>query len=114
MNRFFTLIFLLFTTIFMSTSAQAQDNLLVNKDLVKIYPHPLVSQSTIKLDSRIDFINNQVSIHFYNMIGAEVFFKENIKESELIIDKQYFKNGIYLYQLKSNGTTLSTGKMSVN
>jgi hypothetical protein len=98
----------------MSAPISAQDNLLNNKDLVKIYPHPLVSQSTIKLDNRIDYINNQVSIHFYNMIGAEVFFKENIKESEITIDKQHFKNGIYLYQLRSNGATLSTGKMSVN
>jgi hypothetical protein len=114
MNRYFTLLFLIITTVFMSVSVQAQGNLLNNKDLVKIYPHPLVSQSTIQLDSRIDYLNNQVSIHFYNMIGSEVYFKENIKESEIIIDKQHFKNGVYLYQLRSNGATLSTGKMSVN
>lgn len=114
MNRFFTLLFLIFATAVISVSTQAQGNLLNNKDLVKIYPHPLVSQSTIKLDGRIDYLNNQVSIHFYNMIGSEVYFKENIKESEITIDKQHFKNGIYLYQLRSNGATLSTGKMSVN
>lgn len=114
MTKVFTLILLFLTTTLMSGDAFSQDNLLSNKELVKIYPHPLVSQSTIKLDSRIDFINNQISIHFYNLIGAEVFMKENIKEAEITIDKQNFKNGIYLYQLKSNGATLSTGKMSVN
>lgn len=114
MKRLFTPLLVFLTILLAFGNSMAQDNLLSNKELVKIYPHPLVSQSTIKLDSRIDYVNNQVSIYFYNLIGSEVYTRENIKDSEISIDKQYFKTGIYLYQLKSNGTTISTGKMLVN
>ncbi len=98
----------------LSISVFAQGDRLISQDIVKIYPNPLKSESIIKIDPSVEVEKNNISIHFYNLIGAEVHRIESVQATEVRIDKFNFENGVYLYQLKSNSKILSTGKLTVN
>ena len=98
-------------SLFLAVSAQGDR---LSPVLTKVYPNPLKSHATLKIDQSIELTKNEVSVHFYNLIGAEVFRKENIQNSSIQLDRSNFKSGVYLYQLKSNGKVLSTGKLTVN
>ena len=84
------------------------------KDLVKVYPNPMISESTIKINEELNLESNKVSIVFYNLVGSEVFKINQIKDYEQKISKEVFKNsGIYFYQLKVDEKIITTGRITV-
>ena len=74
----------------------------------------MVSDASIKISSDIDMERSKVSIVFYNIIGSEVYKIAQVKDYDLKINKDVFKNsGIYFYQLKVDESVMSTGRITV-
>ncbi|HQG39110.1 MAG TPA: T9SS type A sorting domain-containing protein, partial [Chitinophagales bacterium] len=84
------------------------------KELIKIYPNPMVSDATIKISDDVDFEKNKVAIVFYNIVGSEVYRINQVRDAEVKISRDIFKNsGIYFYQLKVDESVMSTGRITV-
>lgn len=84
------------------------------KDMVKLYPNPLVSESTIKINDELNLETSKVSIVFYNILGSEIYKINQMKDYEQKISRELFKNtGIYFYQLKVEDKIISTGRFTV-
>lgn len=124
MYKTFTFIILLFAmTIFSSKisiaknaafESAAVDARYGDKDLIKFYPNPLVSDATIKVSDDIDLERTKVSIVFYNMVGSEVYRISQMKDYEEKISRDVFKNaGMYFYQLKADDKVITTGRITV-
>ncbi len=123
MRKTFTLILLLFLSVlFFPKHTRANftietaysDVRYGEKDMVKLYPNPLVSESTIKINDELNLETTKVSIVFYNILGSEIFKINQIKEYEQKIGRELFKNaGIYFYQLKVDDKIISTGRFTV-
>lgn len=123
MRRVFTLLFLLIAfTVITPTAVVANstyelsaiDARFGEKDYIKLYPNPMVSDATIKISDEIDVDKSKVSITFYNIVGSEVFKVNQVKDYELKIFKDNFKNsGIYFYQLKIDEKVITTGRITV-
>ena len=85
-----------------------------DKDLIKFYPNPLITDATIKISDDINVEHSKVSIIFYNIVGSEVYRIQQMKETEEKINREVFKNaGMYFYQLKVDDKVISTGRITV-
>ncbi|MCB0509086.1 MAG: T9SS type A sorting domain-containing protein [Chitinophagales bacterium] len=85
-----------------------------DKEIIKLYPNPMITDATIKISEDINLDNQKVSIVFYNMVGSEVYKVSQIKNYEQKITKESFKNsGIYFYQLIVDNKIASTGRITV-
>ncbi|HMV14139.1 MAG TPA: T9SS type A sorting domain-containing protein [Chitinophagales bacterium] len=122
MRRTFTLILLLFaSSLFFPRLSQAFSVANISaeakfgeKDLIKLYPNPMTTDATIKISSDIDVERSKVAVVFYNMIGSEVYRIAQVKEYDLKINRDIFKNaGIYFFQLKIDESVVSTGRITV-
>ncbi len=123
MNKIFTLILVLCASLFLipnntlakaSSEASSYDARYGDKDIIKFYPNPMVSDATIKISEDVDLEKNKVSIVFYNIVGSEVYRVNQIKDYEQKITKENFKNaGIYFYQLKIDEKIITTGRVTV-
>ena len=86
----------------------------VDKDLIRFYPNPMVSDATIKISDDIDLEHTKMSIVFYNIVGSEVYKINQVKEYEEKISRDVFKNaGIYFYQLKADEKVITTDRITV-
>ncbi len=84
------------------------------KELIKFYPNPMVSDATIKISDEIDLDRSKVSVVFYNIVGSEVYKINQVKEYDLKIIRDIFKSsGIYFYQLKIDDSVITTGRITV-
>lgn len=123
MRRTFTLLLLLSAMMIFSTknssattsmSSAYGDIRFGEKELIKIYPNPMVSDATIKISDDVDFEKNKVAIVFYNIVGSEVYRINQVRDAEVKINRDIFKNsGIYFYQLKVDESVMSTGRITV-
>lgn len=123
MRKTFTYLLLLFATvIFIPKNAGATalsfettvSDIYGDKDLIKFYPNPLVTDATIKISDDIDVEHSKISIIFYNIVGSEVYRINQMKEAEEKISRDVFKNaGMYFYQLKVDDKVVSTGRITV-
>ncbi len=123
MRKTFTYLLLLFATvIFLPKNAGATAlsfevtvaDIYGDKDLIKFYPNPLVTDATIKISDDIDVEHSKISIIFYNIVGSEVYRINQMKEAEEKISRDVFKNaGMYFYQLKVDDKVISTGRITV-
>lgn len=123
MRRTFTLFLLLSAMMIFSTknssattsmSSTYGDIRFGEKELIKIYPNPMVSDATIKISDDVDFEKNKVAIVFYNIVGSEVYRINQVRDAEVKINRDIFKNsGIYFYQLKVDESVMSTGRITV-
>lgn len=123
MRRTFTLLLLLSAMMIFSTknssattsmSSTYGDIRFGEKELIKIYPNPMVSDATIKISDDVDFEKNKVAIVFYNIVGSEVYRINQVRDAEVKINRDIFKNsGIYFYQLKVDESVMSTGRITV-
>jgi hypothetical protein len=83
-----------------------------DRELVKIYPNPVVSEANISISKDIDLERYRVTIVFYNIVGKEVLRLNNIKESDVRINRDAFVPGVYIYQMKIDDKVQNTGKIS--
>jgi hypothetical protein len=123
MRRTFTLICLVCASVIFSPKnsvaavtfeAGAVDSRYGDKDMIKVYPNPMLADATIKIYDEIDLQSSKVSVLFYNIVGSEVLRINQIKDYEYKITRDLFKNsGIYFYQLKVDDKVVSTGRLTV-
>jgi len=95
-----------------NVSAQQRNNSFSDKEWVRIYPNPVVSDATISISSDVDLEKAKISIVFYNIVGKEVFRLSNIKDYDVRINREGFVPGIYIYQMKVDEKVQSTGRIS--
>ena len=110
MRKTFTLLLLLSASLFFLPKYTNAASLLElssvdarfgEKELIKFYPNPMITDANIKVSDEIDLDKSKVSVVFYNIVGSEVYKIAQVKEYELKISRDIFKNsGIYFYQLK--------------
>lgn len=105
------ILFLCFFAIATLASAQS-NNRLSEADYVNIYPNPVVNEATIKINESIDLERHKISIVLYNIVGKEVYKVSNIKESEIRFNRDGLQSGMYIYQLKVDEKTQSTGRIT--
>ena len=123
MRRTFTLLLFLSVLMIFSTKNSAAATSMTSvygdirfgeKELIKIYPNPMVTDATIKISEEVDFEKSKVAVIFYNIVGSEVYRLNQVRDSEVKISRDIFKNsGIYFYQLKVDESVLSTGRITV-
>ena len=123
MKKTFTLLLLLFASLFLTSNisyakiiseVSNYDTRYGDKDIVKFYPNPMTTDATVKISEEIDLERSKVSIVFYNIVGSEVYKVSQIKDYEQKITKENFKNaGIYFYQLKIDDKIITTGRVTV-
>ncbi len=105
---------LLALTLVLGSLVQAQTNSkFLDMDYVKIYPNPVVTEAIIKVSETLDFENRNISITFYNVVGKEVYSVNSIDQSEVRFNRDNLISGMYIYQLKSDNKTISTGRFVV-
>ncbi len=75
-----------------------------------IYPNPFSDYTTIALDRWPDA---PLSFYLYNSTGQQVRSIENIQSQQFTIHREGLSQGLYLFQLVSNGKQLSSGKLMV-
>ena len=84
------------------------------KDLIKFYPNPMITDANIMISEDIDLERSKVSLVFYNIVGSEIYRINQVKEYEQKITRDIFKNaGIYFYQLKVDDRVTTTGRVTV-
>ncbi len=122
MRKTFTLLLLLFTTIYISPQLSRAsvfelnntDNRFGDKEVIKLYPNPMTSEANIKISEEVDLQFSKVSVVFYNIVGSEVFKISQVKDYEQKITRDIFKSsGIYFFQLKVDEKVISTGRITV-
>lgn len=124
MRRTFTLLVLLSAMMLFSPKissaalntfeSSSTDTRFGEKELIKFYPNPMTTDANIKISDEIDLDRSKVSVVFYNIVGSEVYRINQVKDYELKINRDVFKNsGIYFYQLKVDESVMSTGRITV-
>ena len=98
----------------LTTSLFAQSNAKLGElDYVKIYPNPVTTEATIRINDAVDLNKSKVSITFYNVVGKEVLKLSNIKDVEVRFNRDNLSTGMYIYQLRIDDRTQSTGRIIV-
>ncbi len=120
MQKTFTILLLLLATMIspkfsaasaMEASIEARYG---EKELIKFYPNPMVTDANIKISEDIDLNTSKVTLVFYNIVGSEVYRINQVKDYEQKITRDAFKNsGIYFYQLKVDDKVTTTGRITV-
>ena len=123
MRKTFTLLFLLSASLFFlpkfSSAASIIESASVDarfgeKELIKFYPNPMTTDANIRISDEIDLDKSKVTVVFYNIVGSEVYKITQVKDYDLKISRDIFKNsGIYFYQLKVDDSVMSTGRITV-
>jgi hypothetical protein len=85
-----------------------------DKELIKFYPNPMLTDANIVISEDIDLEKSKVTVVFYNIVGSEVYRINQVKDYEQKITRDAFKNsGIYFYQLKVDDKVTTTGRITV-
>lgn len=109
---YFLLMALLTVTAVNVAAQQRGSSPFADRELVKIYPNPVVSEANISISNDIDLERYRVTIVFYNIVGKEVLRLNNIKEFDVRINRDAFVPGVYIYQMKIDDKVQNTGRIS--
>ena len=104
-----------YSSSFSNTSCQTIASI-ENKDKkqavkVSVMPNPFNEAASLVITGIDDY--NNVSLEVYNIIGKRVTLISNITSSTIEIKRENLTEGLYVYQLLSNGKTLHTGKLVI-
>lgn len=78
---------------------------------VKVYPNPMISASTLSFDPSSVNAFNKISFMVFNMNGKIVKQLDNIRSSEISIERGNLPAGIYVYKLIADDHPISSGKI---
>ncbi|MBK6338191.1 MAG: T9SS type A sorting domain-containing protein [Bacteroidetes bacterium] len=115
MVKIFTRIICVFLFLFCLNLTTASE-ISFGKDLntlVKVFPNPMSTEATVKIDQSVDLEGGKVSFLIYNIVGKEVFRVNIVRTKEIKIINENLLPGLYFFQLVDNGKILSTGRISV-
>jgi hypothetical protein len=82
------------------------------KELLKVYPNPVVTEANIAINRDLDLERSRVSITFFNIVGKEVFSITNVRDHDVRISREAFLPGMYIFQMRVDDKVLSTGRIS--
>jgi len=106
----------LFTTLLILSSfvavGQGQGARPMEKELMKVYPNPVVTEANIAINRDLDLEKSRVSITFFNIVGKEVLSITNVKDHDVRISRDAFLPGMYIFQMKVDDKVLTTGRIS--
>ena len=105
MVKIFTRIICVFLFLFCLNLTTASE-ISFGKDLntlVKVFPNPMSTEATVKIDQSVDLEGGKVSFLIYNIVRTK----------EIKIINENLLPGLYFFQLVDNGKILSTGRISV-
>jgi hypothetical protein len=109
--RYYLLTILLILSSFLAFG-QGQAARAGDKELLKVYPNPVVTEANIAISRDLDLDRSRVSITFFNVVGKEVFSLTNVKDHDVRISRETFLPGMYIFQLRVDDKVLSTGRIS--
>lgn len=85
----------------------------INKnDLIRFYPNPFQTQGKFIIPKNILDQNQNLSLHFYDVLGKEIFQQE-INSTETIIKNKQLKSGTYFWKLQNENTIFKSDKIIV-
>ncbi|MBX7226009.1 MAG: T9SS type A sorting domain-containing protein [Chitinophagales bacterium] len=115
MVRFFTHLFLIliFTVLSVQVGVAGEFFGKEGGTGIKIYPNPMNTEATVRIDDAVDFESGKVSFVIYNVVGKEVYRLSAIKSKEFKLTRENLVPGLYFYQLIDNNKVISTGRISV-
>jgi len=88
-----------------STEANVSDIFLDENVKMTVYPNPITGDVlNIKIENSIE----ETTIRIYSATGILVFERENFSSEEINLDRNIFKNGIYIIKVFSNTFTETT------
>jgi hypothetical protein len=77
-----------------------------------VYPNPAANE--IHFAYQLLQANTQATLKVYSMTGALMHAETlNATETNYTLDTHEFKNGLYLYEVLSEGRVLMTGKFDI-
>jgi hypothetical protein len=77
---------------------------------IKFYPNPFTQAATLEFENPQ---NKSNQLRVFNTIGQLVLSIENIKGSQVIVDRKELQTGHYFYQLRNEEGVIGTGKMMI-
>ncbi len=78
-------------------------------DVIAVYPNPVQEYFVLEINPE-KMAKAAFTFELSDIRGKKVFYKENIKEDELIIKNQ-FSPGLYIYKVFSNDGYMNAGKL---
>ena len=83
----------------------------VPKTSVNIYPNPFRQQTTIKVESTINY--EHLELRVVDLTSRQVKQIQCFHNNSIQISRKGLSKGIYFYQLQGDGKLISTGKIMV-
>jgi len=74
---------------------------------IKIYPNPTSKQFTVEITKEVP---KNASLHIYSVAGNEIYVQKNLSLINKI-EAENWSKGYYLFELKSENTTIQSGKI---
>ena len=78
---------------------------------IKMYPNPAGGLEYIRLDANLQM--NGTEMQFFNELGQQVIDEKNISTHVFTTDMSGLADGVYVYRLINNGSSIGTGKVVV-
>jgi uncharacterized protein YjdB len=88
-----------------STEVPVSDILSLENVKMTVYPNPLTGDV---LNIKIEDATEEITIRIYSATGILVYEKENFSSEAINLDRNIFKNGIYIIKVFSNSFTKTT------
>jgi len=97
---------------FVDSTLVSTDNRNIDKKGVhiKLYPNPLKDHFVIELPE--DLLQQDITFTLFDIRGVEIKTM-NVTGNAYIVKRGNLSRGIYFYQMKSSGSLLKTGKLSI-
>lgn len=83
---------------------------LTQQTTVRIFPNPFDLFTTVKIDGSI---SDKFSFRLYDVTGKTVQHLDLYKQKEFKLERKELLDGMYFYQIESEGTTVGTGKVII-
>jgi hypothetical protein len=88
------------------------ENLYAEKDVnISAYPNPFTEEATIKIEGE-QFKEMQLTV--YDISGKMVKQQKAFNTNQFAINRAGFNNGIYLFEISSEGKIVGRGKVIAN
>lgn len=81
----------------------------IKMEIIRIYPNPFTTQTTLQIDKELPF----ATIAVYNSFGQQVKQINNITGQSVIISRDNLPNGLYFLKLTKDNEIIDTRKIVI-
>jgi hypothetical protein len=85
------------------------DEIAINKNDVNIFPNPFFYSATLQAQKPLQ----SATLIIYDMLGKEIKRMENLNGTEITIQRDKMKSGMYFYSLSDKAGVIGNGKMVI-